>query len=488
MSSQSTLTARTRVPLGSRLSVLAVVVCCGLVWCFEPVRDRIFPLRIASGSMAPALVGPAEHVVCADCQFSYAAGNETLPDTGPLLCPNCGHPQRGRWEPGEKVRRVARFEPARWEVVAVAIEGPAPHWEVKRIVGLPQEQISLADGDVFVDGRRLQKDLASMRQVAILVHDDRYRPSLPGSLTHRWQPARPESGWSATPDGYRWSPAANDRVRIPQSLDDWLVYQHVGHRPPAYGRDTRLPIDDEYAYNQNLSRRLHIVADRFVTMDLGVLFSAAQVATDRPVGLPSGAMDQFVCEWYIGPRSVRLIGDLATHELRLTHGGTTARVPFDPYPGQPTPVGTLLWGNWDGQIVIAWNEQVLLQQACDLEGWEEVGDDDQAASAATRPFRCATNIAGLDLSAIRIYRDIYYTHPHDLDQPWRTNQRLRADEYLLLGDNSPLSLDARHDPERGIVNRSQLMGRIVPWSSPPGGSIMRGPQAGKVRYNDRRGR
>ncbi len=469
MSSQPPLLAKRRSALVGWLSACAVAL--GFAIPSEQVLDFVRPLRIASGSMAPALSGPSECVVCDDCRFSYRAGMEWLPDSRPLICPNCGCPQRGLRERGQRVRLAPRFEPARWDIVAVAAADPSCRWQVKRIIGLPGEQVAIAAGDILINGKRLQKDLASLLEVAILVHDDRFRPSESAPFSHRWQPAQRRSGWSAIDDGYRWTQPTTAETACDPASDDWLVYHHVGHRPPGFGRGTRLPIDDEYAYNQNLSRRLHVVRDVFVVMEVGVSLGDPEIKADGNRQPSMGVQGKIACGWLAGSLPICMTCDRTADELRLTCGDVTTRLPIDEHRGLATFTGKLLFGTWDGQIVVAWDHQMLFcQDYCqDYDPDSEQLTTQEITSregqvAATHPFRFATSIPGLSVTSVRVYRDIYYTHPHDLDQPWRA-RRLRDDEYLLLGDNSPISQDARHGTGQGMVTRSQLVGRVRPWSS-----------------------
>ena len=46
-----------------------------------------------------------------------------------------------------------RRAPARFDVVRLEDPGEAGHWILKRIVGLPGEEIVLRSGELFVDGR-----------------------------------------------------------------------------------------------------------------------------------------------------------------------------------------------------------------------------------------------------------------------------------------------------------------------------------------------
>ena len=63
---------------------------------------------------------------------------------------------------------------------------------------------------------------------------------------------------------------------------------------------------------------------------------------------------------------------------------------------------------------------------------------------------------------LRVYRDVYYTHPIGLPgaSGGATSRCVwRRDEYYVLGDNSPISDDSRTWPERGAIDAKLLVGK-----------------------------
>ena len=78
------------------------------------------------------------------------------------------------------------------------------------------------------------------------------------------------------------------------------------------------------------------------------------------------------------------------------------------------------------------------------------------------------------IDQLRVYRDVYYTHPIGQSARTRVDQpaRLGADEYYVLGDNSPISEDSRTWAEGRAVDAKLLLGKplvaissvsITPW-------------------------
>ena len=68
------------------------------------------------------------------------------------------------------------------------------------------------------------------------------------------------------------------------------------------------------------------------------------------------------------------------------------------------------------------------------------------------------------VSDLRVRRDVYYTPEIVGVLANRTDDyRLGEDEFFVLGDNSPVSLDSRRDAAVAIVLRADLLGRVWRW-------------------------
>jgi signal peptidase I len=389
-----------------------------------------WPIRVVSGSMGEALSGPCWSVPCGDCGFEFLCDIACPPPNKLAVCPNCGFAQNrlddSRILPGRRVL-IDRLtfhtrQPHRFEVVVAWLEGVGR--TVKRVVGLPGEQVEVRDGDVYVDGAIVRKTPEEFAATALLVHDDAHR-SRQADAVARWAGSATPSGWHTVQGGYEW-----DRVRSAGPDSDWLVYRHQEGLPP---RACQAVFDND-SFNQGISRRLHPVGDLAVTLAC----------------LAPGP----------GTFQLRLTGK--PNDLVVSVSPSAQTATLESGPGQPIasssgvvvgPHCHIAFGSWDRQIVFRVNGTTLF--------WVET----PAGLTVTGGTPVAVRASGFDtcrLSDLRVWRDIYYTHPQGIGRPWTLAGPLAHNEFLLLGDNSPRSIDGRHHRKLGVASRQELVGRVLP--------------------------
>lgn len=223
---------------------------------------------IPTGSMAPTLLGEHVRYETPDTGYEYAFDPTALlrpdgtipPDRG-LIDPMVSQDVSVTVEPARSILEQRRAgdrvlvlkylytfsEPKRWDVVVFKSPtdpiGPAQNY-IKRLVGLPNEQLLVVDGDVFTappegtldDFRIVRRPEFVQESVWQPVYDSDYVPLDPERLAR--QLGRPadgppfkssDQGWSLQ-DSRAWRWSGGDRTRL-----DWAYDQ--------------LPIDDFNAYN-----------------------------------------------------------------------------------------------------------------------------------------------------------------------------------------------------------------------------------------------
>jgi signal peptidase I len=238
---------------------------------------------IPTGSMAPTLKGRHKEIVCEQCKslFAVNVSEETeafltsYPDARKQesgICVNCRYPAAIGDAPSYKGDRILVMKfpyefpflpgsggPARWDVVVFHFpERPEQNY-IKRLIGLPGEELRISRGDIFVRPagttdpfRIVRKPPSRLQAMAILVNDDRHRArdlkDRPEWL--RWQPT---GGWrEAKPGEFSFTAdakAAAGGLRYRQVVPDPEQWEAVSSnrklpRPP---RSTL--ITDFYSYN-----------------------------------------------------------------------------------------------------------------------------------------------------------------------------------------------------------------------------------------------
>lgn len=429
---------------------------------------------VPSSSMAGSLLGVHREAHCPECGHDFRCGTDDLREQTLLVaCANCGRPHLDLTDqPDVNGDRLVVFKsayaaraPERWEVVVFRYPEEARKAFIKRVVGLPGEAVQVADGEVYVDGQLARKSLEEQRALAVLVHDS---ADTPGLLPPRWNADRKTTAWRFGGGRFVRTPSDDASEQEGESID-WLTYRHW--RRVTGGADEsaveEAPIMDLCPYNLSRSQK---VEDANLVTDL---LLSARLRTQR-----EGRLSFFLTD---GREQFLLHLEPLSGRVDLLHAGRPVAATVAPHPLFATEA-QLEVSLVDRQVLVAVDGQLLLPpyryEAADL-----------PLRPTSRPVAIGAVGLEVELSALRLYRDVYYTRPPApygrwaLDEPYR----LADDEYFVLGDNSPLSDDSRLWPGGPAVQQNLLVGkplvvhvpsRLLWWNERP----WQVPDLARIRY------
>ena len=385
--------------------------------------------------MAPGMPGEHFAMNCDDCRFPFAIDANNTPKSKLAVCPNCGFAENsfGKLDP-KPSQPVSLAQPnkiQRWDKVAFenpnrnANALPPKDYLVKRVVGLSGELIQFRDGDVLINGELVAKPASTNSQVSNLIFDSLFQPnSLPSRLvaestTTRW--VQQNKNWHY----------ANNAV---DSTIDWLRYQHIRgyrHREPRAITET---IEDAYCYNQNVARKLNQVDQ--IHAELSFHWDADTELLVQVTGSQFNRLDftlrrsdgKLICE----------IGDDSIEFVSADGNGERA--------------AELTLSNYDGQFVCHLNSKPCFSRKLTA---IEATDQNQDKTVS---LMIGGRHGNLTLNRLRVFRDVHYFTKGENG----AGIQLDEDQYFVLGDNSPISVDSR---SVGPIDRSAIFG-IVTSESP----------------------
>jgi signal peptidase I len=430
-----------------------------------------------------------ETVLAAPGDLSPLGGDDPPPA---VSCPNCGLEAIDavgvpRNEGDQLLVHKHLYQlrlPRRWEVVVFRHPKDPLQAYVKRVVGLPGERVEVRDGDVYADGRLQRKTLETQRSMRICVYDHDCAPNDP-QWHPRWQ-AVDGDGWSAFHSGFVHRRSEHDSVAGPgadTAQMHWLSYHHWirgggQHRtsaglaawpdelPLAHVLDRKLRYDPAEARLEYEGVMPSLVAESLRGLSADVdwqhaidelqcrshevpigdvygynlpeageeptrihdLMLEAVVARTRGEGQwrvqMSDGWHNFTVVFDIGRRRVLLYTDEQDQPLR------TAPLPDGAF-ADTTLVEVSLF---DRQVLVALDGELPFAAL-------PYPAPDEPRRLASTPVRIGAGDLDLHLSHLRLYRDVHYTARQ---APGRDEvTQLGPDEFYMLGDNSPVSLDSR---------------------------------------------
>ncbi len=393
------------------------------------VMGLVMPITVAGGSMAPVLRGPHREAVCGACGQTLLVGLERLPAGGRAVCPHCGdravETETAAEIAGDRLlvdRTAFEFRnPRRWELVVFRCPENADDYCIKRVVGLPGESIQIRRGDVYADGKIARKDLSQCRTLAQKVYTA-------GHGRPRWQAENPRSRWESDDRPERRTFVYPEHATDGKGSIDWLGYHHPGDQP----------ISDDVPYNQGESRALNEVSDLLVTCRVKLTgrgeltFSATAGQRRFTIGLAPNAA------------RLRLIeADQPSIEVALDKSAAAALARG----------GALLeLAMVDRQVLLAVDRRVQLVYV--------YPPSDAPDRPTSRPLAIGSRGLGAQISELVVWRDVYYTATYTEKGATGGSEaeatfRLAADEFFVLGDNSPISADSRSWTHAGL--RAKLL-------------------------------
>ena len=410
---------------------------------------------IAGGSMAPTLVGKHYQLICPDCDFPFPVDALDKPESGDAVCPNCGfskvpYEESARNAPEEVRIKLGNDNIKRWDIIAFQFE-ESEKKGVKRVVGLPGETIQIKDGDIWVDGKIAERSQAQKTSMMIPQFASRYSPKTIDTGS-RWN-LQDNPNWTIENGRFVCRAVNRDSGETEAELANgkWetadLVYQ------PTYcfaSSNNRKPLDtivDSYGYNQNHSRQKLNPID--------------QIRVEFPLKLKTDCRLTFstFCDgknvvFEIAPKQSRAIiradNQSVKGELPKIEKWDNVHVAFCTMDSQPT-------------LII--NDQTV----CELTlpprklAQRELQDNQPEFAFAIRISQSKTDsplpmkadsIAVASLGPIEIFRDLYYFSDY-------TKEFTLGDEqFMVLGDNVPISIDSRTWSEPSIKRR-QIIGTLL---------------------------
>jgi len=466
--------------------------------------------QISTGSMAPTLLGHHKWGVCSSCRYRFAVGVSQGRAPAMMDCPNCGLEGidlRGApvSEGDQLLVHKTAFEfraPRRWEVVVFRNPGLPTEAYVKRLVGLPGETIEIREGDIYADGTIQVKDLETQREMRIPVYNHEFAPPSREGWQSRWVP---DPGWKADFSSYRFAlPASAGEAAAGSSRSpSWLTYRHwiraggnhvtrislpdwpddvdlgsLGATPLRYDaeegmlvcrgalgeslRDTLRQQSRNQAFQQALERLYvasHVapITDAYAYNRPGSGGGGTEELRDFALELQleyHGGKGRFLLQITDGRKAFTCVFDFERNEVRLEDGSD------QPLRVAPLP-GAILAGPARVELSLM-DRQVLLAVGGEpvFEPWSYPLPS-RIGPPPRRPVRVGADGVQVTVGNLILYRDVYYLPdgPRGETRQYALSDAPGAEEYFVVGDNSPVSIDSRVWPADQKMHRRLFIGK-----------------------------
>lgn len=445
---------------------------------------------IPTGSMAPTLMGRHKEIDCPQCGYRYAVNASESVGSAPIsvgTCVNCRYAADIKEEPNFKGDRILVLKslfdvpkkfgggpPKRWDVTVFKYpEEPETNY-IKRLVGMPNEELRIERGNIYTRSlgtsepfQIQRKTLDHQRAMQITVNDDAHKPELLKNDA-RWDHWRTgEGGWKVLEPGvYEAQPSGDawQDMRYEHRVPDPAQWRAIARNEPVPGSPRATLITDFYSYNTFLTSdatydksawfQPHWVGDLTVEMLIEVKKPSGEFRVEL---VEAGVANQFVVDLKTGMgKLVRGGKQLAEAHTTIREGGRY-RVRF---------------ANVDDRLTVWVNHRLPFGDGVNYE--QAAGEPSGPQAADLKPVGISVRDSAVTVSRLNLTRDIYYSvYPSGFDYSeslWNTpiiesrdlfellsdpkkfgvfaearhqDFPIKAGNYMMMGDNSPLSKDSR---------------------------------------------
>jgi signal peptidase I len=393
------------------IGVFCFVALCIAAVRFYTLTGFVTPVVISGDSMAETLYGERLQIDCERCEYCYAV---TATAHSALSCPRCR--QRNVIEQGRGVAAdnvlidTAAYwftAPKRFDCIAFHEPGSS-RLAVKRIVALPGEAWRFYRGDLWINDQLVRKTPAQFLETAVKLYDSQPLNSIDQA---RWQTEQRSGEWTRKKNYcWEWQGRAGE-----SSANERLNLQHTAVHAAA--KNKVMPWNDDDPFNIGSPRQLQDMTD---------IALAGQIT--------------------LSPRT-----QIAFH---IHNGYREYVLTYKPPELKKTTSYKFMAGHWDRQLWLTLDSSVIEKRELSVE------------ESHPQPSITALGISGAGegtilLDHVQVWRDLNYTHPAGTSNTWQPAVELKENEYGVLGDNLPVSIDTRHW-EKALL-RSQIMGKVMLW-------------------------